>query len=134
MITKVNIKLHRYVGLYMSELYLLWNIYVNIEYKMTYKHVLTCLNMSVWLEVQKDPFHRFRFLLTWSRKKNLVDAFYTQGGVLNFNQQCTMGPNSLWSCIKNNNFTRYFPKLKFLTTSLWLHTGSKKLSLSSSVQ
>ena len=44
MITKVNIKLHRYVGLYMSELYLLWNIYVNIEYRTTYKHVWTCLS------------------------------------------------------------------------------------------
>ena len=44
MITKVNIKLHRYVGLYMSEVNLFWNIYVNIEYRTTYKHVWTCLS------------------------------------------------------------------------------------------
>ena len=135
MITKVNIKLHRYVGLYTSELNLFWNIYVNIEYRTTYKHVWTCLSdlkFKKILLISLDFTHKqekksceilwniyvnIKYIvrrinmsehvcLTWSskrsfssvqifthmkqEKKNLVDAFYTQGGVLNFNQQLTM--------------------------------------------
>ena len=83
---------------------ILWNIHVNIKCRTTYKHVWTCLNMSVWLEVQKDPFHRFRFLLTWSRKKKSCWCVLHPGRRLEFqsathNVLC-MGPKLFWSCIK----------------------------------
>ena len=85
------------MGLCVSELNLLWNIYVNIEYRTTYKHVWTCLSD---LKFKKILFIVSDFYSHEAGKKNLVDAFYTQGGVLNFNQQLTMGSKSLWIFIK----------------------------------
>ena len=42
------------------------------------------------LKFKKTLFNGSDFYSHEAGKKNLVDAFYTQGGVLNFNQQLTM--------------------------------------------
>ena len=62
------------------------------------------------------------------QEKNLVDAFYTQGGVLNFNQQLTMyhGENYFEVAPKSQKYSdlaKYFQNIQFLPMAQYAVQG-----------